>query len=283
MKVMLMAHTQVSQDFVQELCDAEKTRLLINNSPGKMVALTAIRTCYSANKPSEVVIKEGDKYFKQKATEGEGKEVDRLIRHIVGSGHTSTLEHISFTFSLEGVSRALLAQLTRHRVGFSYSVQSQRYVKQSTDSRHGAFDFVVPDKVKGNDVTEAVFEQAMQHAQRTYDTLIKCGVPQEDARAVLPNAATCNLVMTANLRALLDFCSKRDRRKGAQSEIATLAEKIKDKVIEVEPWTAEFFNNPETEQARRNNKLKSIIDKKGSLSDGELATELLKLLTGESK
>ncbi|WPF64925.1 thymidylate synthase [Staphylococcus phage MVC_VPHSA2] len=241
MKVTLIGHTQLSQEFKNELIAAEKAVLAQTKPAGQHIALTAIRTCYSANKPSEIVALEGDKYFKEKATEGEGKEIDRLIRMIVHSGHTSTLEHISFIFAVEDVSRALLAQLTRHRVGFGFSVQSQRYVKQSSDSKHGSFGYVVPEKVNKNDVTQAVFEQSMQHAQRTYDTLIKCGVPQEDARAVLPQAATCNLTLSVNLRALLDFYSKRMTGKGAQQEITVLAEKLKEEVVKVEPWIEGFF------------------------------------------
>ncbi len=241
MKVKLLAHSQVSQEFVSELCDAEAWTHYLDETSGKMIALSAIRTCYSANKPSEIVIKEGNKYFGTKAKEGTGSEADRLIRFIRSSGHTSTLEHISFTFAIEDVSRALLAQLTRHRVGFSFSVQSQRYVKQSSDSRHGGFNYVVPEKVKNDTMLENAFVEMMRITQQHYDFLISQGVPQEDARAVLPNAATCNLVMTANLTALLGFYEKRKPGNGAQKEITELAQLLKDKVVSVEPWTAELF------------------------------------------
>lgn len=244
MDVKLLAHTQVSKGFKAILHDAEQARLLMNCTDGQAIALSAIRTCYSANKPSEIVALEGEKYFKGKATDGKGgNEVDRLIRHIVGSGHTSTLEHLTYTFAVEGVSRALLAQLTRHRVGFSFSVQSQRYVKQSTDSRHGSFEFVIPERIENDVDAERMFIQAMNKAQLAYDLLIANGVPQEDARAVLPNAATTNLVLTVNLRSLLDFYSKRRKGKGAQHEITELAERLREEVVKVEPWTDEFFKN----------------------------------------
>lgn len=237
-----MAHTQLSQEFFEHVSGIdgiydEKDML---HEEAKLIALTAIRTCYSPNKPSDVVVIEGDKYLKQKATEGEGKEIDRLIRMIVKSGHTSTLEHISFNFAVEGVSRALLAQLTRHRVGFGFSVQSQRYVKQSSDSRHGGFDYVIPQKVIDKGL-EWYFKNAMEAIQAQYDYLIANGVPQEDARAVLPQAATCNLVLSVNLRALLDFYAKRQAGKGAQHEITLLAERLKEEVVKVEPWVAGFF------------------------------------------
>jgi thymidylate synthase (FAD) len=164
-----------------------------------------------------------------------------LFRYIVNSGHTSTLEHITFTFAIEGVSRALLAQLTRRRVGFSYSVQSQRYVRFGSNDKSGGFDYVVPESVKENGDADVCFHDAMTMAQEMYDLLRKAGVPAEDARMVLPNAAATNLVMTANLRALLDFYGKRRKGRGAQWEIAELAEKLREEVTKVEPWTDAFF------------------------------------------
>jgi thymidylate synthase (FAD) len=260
MNVKLIAHTQLSDNFQDVLFDNDETAELLftkkGNSAvikahGQAVALTAIRTCYSPGKPSEIVAKEGAKYFGSKSTDSEGgTEADRLFRMIVRSGHTSTLEHLSFTFAIEDVSRALLAQLTRHRVGFSYSVQSQRYVKFGSNDRSGGFDYVVPDSINvdktvGKEGEEQsadyLFERAMEWAQLSYDQLRRAGVPAEDARAVLPQASACNLVMTANLRAILEFYSKRQPGKGAQKEITELAVALKDAVINVEPWTSQFF------------------------------------------
>jgi thymidylate synthase (FAD) len=256
MNVSLLAHTQLSHKFIEKLKAELDFAMPFTN--GQAVALTAIRTCYSPGKPSEIVAKEGAKYFGKQATDGEaGTEADRLFRMIVRSGHSSTLEHISFTFAIEDVSRALLAQLTRHRVGFSYSVQSQRYVKFGSGDRSGGFEHVVPDSIpKGKDVDWVnsdgedgfagagyIFADAMYFAQKAYDKLREAGVPAEDARAVLPQASACNLVMTANLRAILEFYSKRQPGKGAQKEITELAVALKDAVINVEPWTAQFFAN----------------------------------------
>ena len=249
MKVKLLAHTQLSDEFYDsfdvynEFIEIEGNELdRLGATDGQAVALSAVRTCYSANKPSEIVAKEGGRYFGNKATDGgKGTEADRLMRHIIASKHTSTLEHITFTFAIEGVSRALLAQLTRHRVGFSFSVQSQRYVKQSSDSKHGGFDFVVPEKVKESTWAHGQFNTAMRLAQEQYDELIRLGVPQEDARMVLPQAATTNLVMTVNLRSLLDFYAKRRKGNGAQADITELAERLRKEVVKVEPWVGEFF------------------------------------------
>lgn len=261
MNIKLLAHTQLSQDFIAKM--DEYTDSLYDNKrldDGQVVALTAIRTCYSPNKPSEIVAKEGAKYFGKQATDGEqGTEADRLFRHIVRSGHSSTLEHLSFTFAIEGISRAILAQLTRHRVGFSFSVQSQRYVRFGSFDRSKGFDYVVPEKIAEDKESirmfdeacsetydgtiQDIFESMMRKAQENYDLLRSFGVPAEDARAVLPQAAATNLVMTANLRSLLEFYAKRKAGKGAQAEIARLAEELKDAVIAVEPWTSQFFEN----------------------------------------
>jgi thymidylate synthase (FAD) len=250
MNVRLIAHTQLTKDFAKHILDiigvrgygdTDPREILPCETSGQAVSLTAIRTCYSANKPSEIVAKEGAKYFGKPATDGKGgSDADRLFRHIVNSGHTSTLEHLTFTFAIEGVSRALLAQLTRHRVGFSFSVQSQRFVRFGSDDKTGGFDYVVPPSIQAK--CPELFDEIMERIQDDYDTLREVyGIAAEDARMVLPNAAATNLVMTANLRALLDFYGKRRKGRGAQWEIAELAEELRKAVVEVEPWTDAFF------------------------------------------
>ncbi|MGI1828761.1 FAD-dependent thymidylate synthase [Bacillus safensis] len=266
MNVQLLAHTMITEKFAKSFAlnetETELTDVgeLFRNgaTDGQAVALSSIRTCYSATKPSEIVAKEGAKYFGSKASDGGGgTDADRLFRQIVASKHTSTLEHLTFTFAIEGVSRALLAQLTRHRAGFSFSVQSQRYVRLGSGDRSGGFDYVVPEKVTDDKTANMydfvygvpisdrpsteIFAEAMEIAQQAYDKLREAGVPAEDARAVLPQAAATNLVMTVNLRALLDFYAKRRKGNGAQAEIADLAEALRRAVTEVEPWTAQFF------------------------------------------
>jgi thymidylate synthase (FAD) len=238
MSVKLIAHTALSGDFWWE---TEMKGGVPNDA--QAVALTAIRTCYSANKPSEIVTLEGERYFGQSASDDEGgTEADRLFRHITRSGHTSTLEHITYTFAIEGVSRALLAQLTRHRVGFSFSVQSQRYVRFGSGDKTGGFDYVVPPSIAANSDALKTFEFYMNAIQGVYDDLRAMGIPPEDARMVLPNAAATNLTMTANLRALLDFYGKRRKGRGAQWEIAELAERLREEVTRVDPWTAPYFD-----------------------------------------
>lgn len=254
MKITLLGHTQIADGLLlgDHACNEWEYGRVAN---GQVIALAAIRQCYSHKTAVEVLETESEKYFGDRGQEGK-----RLFNHIVKSGHTSTLEHINFTFTVEGVSRALLAQLTRHRQ-LSFSVQSQRYNKFSSDSRSGGFDYVKPDKLDfgklellnhdeekkmhaHNAMVEAnnIFDGCMEMIQEAYDKLIAMGIPQEDARSVLPNAATCNLVTSGNLRAWLEFYKKRKKGEGAQAEIAEFAEHIKNAIVEVEPWTSEYFD-----------------------------------------
>lgn len=252
MNVELIAHTNLSDSFIKNIASQNMVATSVKAGSSKIVALTAIRTCYSHLKPTEIFSVEGEKYINQEATDGEGgTEADRLFRHITRSGHTSTLEHLNYTFAIEGVSRSLLAQLTRHR-HLSFSVQSQRYVRMGSEDKSGGFEYVVPSSVndkfypyvlhdKSPYHAENIFIAAMESAQETYDKLRSAGVPAEDARMVLPNAATCNMVMTGNLRTLLDFYGKRKPGKGAQWEIADLAERIKAEIVKVDSWLEPYF------------------------------------------
>src|SRR5690606_39519933 len=119
LSVMLIGKTEMSRKFFDKLEQENPDMLsaiLHDSLDSQAISLTAIRTCYSTNKPTEIVAKEGEKYFNRDATDGEGgKEADRLIRHIIRSKHTSTLEHISYTFAIEGLSSSALTQLTRQR------------------------------------------------------------------------------------------------------------------------------------------------------------------------
>ncbi|CAM2953446.1 FAD-dependent thymidylate synthase [Paenibacillus sediminis] len=263
MNVKLIANTALSTEFLESIHPIGEP---VGVNERAAIALTAIRTCYSPLKPTEIIVKEGAKYFGQSASDGEsGTEADRLFRHITRSGHKSTLEHITYTFAIEGVSRALLAQLTRHR-HLSFSVQSQRYVRFGSADKSGGFDYVKPpsldgkttdghrlvrfDEEKGESIwrdltANDVFVEAMRDIQASYDRLRRAGVPAEDARMVLPNAATCNLVMTGNLRTFLDFYAKRRPGNGAQWEIADLAVKLRDEIVEVDPWLAPYFDEKE--------------------------------------
>ena len=128
----------------------------------------------------------------------------RLTRMMVKSGHHSTIEHVSFTFAIEGISRACTHQLVRHRIA-SYSQQSQRYVK-ATDFRESA---IKPATIARNPEASVRFDELMDKVSACYKELVELGIPAEDARFVLPNAAETKIVVTMNARSLLHFFEER--------------------------------------------------------------------------
>ena len=202
---------------------------------------TAIRTCYSPNEQDYVFNEEYAQYL-NKPSEKYGDDAMRLINDIVKLEHWSTLEHVTFNFFVSGVSRSLLAQLTRHRIGWSYSVQSQRYVRMSSNSKHGQFDYVIPPKALAASEAHKAYIDAMEQIQQAYDKLISLKLISEDARYVLPNAATTNITVSCNLRSFLDFYKKRGPDGHAQWEIQELAEAMKAEILEVDPRFEMIFN-----------------------------------------
>jgi len=183
---------------------------LIAHTPGAgELAAVAARLCYSGSDIAQL---------QSLATE---REQLGFLRGVMSSGHLSVVEHASFTFAIEGVSRALLAQLTRHRIA-SFSVQSQRYV-----SFEQGFDYVIPPAIQALG-QEAVDEYDAQMAQihRWYlgwqNRLGRDENGNEDARFVLPNACETRLILTMNARELLHFFSLRCCNR-AQWEIRALA------------------------------------------------------------
>ena len=148
----------------------------------------------------------------------------KLVRACINKGHYSITEHSAASFHVSGVSRSLLAQITRHRQ-LSFCVRSQRYCKEDGST-------FVPAKFDDEQMVE--FEAAMDNAQQHYDTLISMGAKAEDARAVLPNACATEFVVTANFRAWYEFLQKRQDR-AAQKEIRDLADMIHSKLVKISP------------------------------------------------
>ena len=158
----------------------------------------------------------------------------RLIRQVIDSGHDSPIEHVSFTFAISGVSRALSHQLVRHRIA-SYSQQSQRYV-EATD-----FRYIVPPEIAKIPGAAERYMQAMKSAAGAYADLMvfltnagRGKKAAEDARYVLPNACETRLVVTMNCRSLLHFFSLRCCER-AQWEIRELARLMLAACMEVSP------------------------------------------------
>jgi thymidylate synthase (FAD) len=144
----------------------------------------------------------------------------KALKNAMAGGHESVLEHCKFSFQIEGVSRALLAQLTRHRIA-SFSVQSQRYV-----SYENGFDYVTPPSILALGAeAEKRYHTQMEMMHMWYCEWLKNDVTPEDARFVLPNACTTKLVVTMNARELRHFFSLRCCNR-AQWEIRQMADEM---------------------------------------------------------
>ncbi|MDR1926964.1 MAG: FAD-dependent thymidylate synthase [Endomicrobium sp.] len=181
-----------------------KVKLLrFTKEPEEICALAA-RMCYSSVDIDEIV----GNFTKEK--------IKKLLAKIISSKHHSVLEHASFTFGIEGVSRALLAQLTRHRIA-SFSVQSQRYVKFKKN-----IEFVTSETIKKNKYLFEKYNEFLKIAEELYKELLNAGVPAEDARYVLPNASSTTIIITMNARELRHFFSLRTCNR-AQWEIRNMA------------------------------------------------------------
>ncbi len=157
------------------------------------------------------------------------ERVASVLSTIMAGGHFSTLEHASYTFAIDGVSRALTHQLVRHRLA-SFNQQSQRYVKFKE-----GIEVIKPDTIAKNEKANALFDSAMQVAEQAYADLVELGIPAEDARFVLPNAAETKIVVTMNVRELLHFFELRCCNR-AQWEIRELACKMLDLVRPSAPF-----------------------------------------------
>ena len=181
--------------------------------PERVVAIAA-RVCYSP-----LTIAELDQELSD-------QETGDLISLLLRQGHTSPLEHVSFTFGIEG-SRAALNQLVRHRIA-SYSQQSQRYV------RLDHFECVVPPAVAATPAAAEIFEHMRQETHQAYRQLLELGVAKEDARYVLPIGALSRIVATYNARSLHNLFTLRCCER-AQWEIRDIAREMLALVRDVAP------------------------------------------------
>lgn len=213
--------------------------LLQYNPDCEKIVAAAAKLCYSSS-PIDGIL--------------DGLDEDKtqsFIARLVSMGHESPIEHISFTFGIEGVSRSLLAQITRHRLA-SFSVKSQRYVKE------GQFEFVTPPEIEKIPEAKAEFLKAMADDVASYNKLadvlfskhfsdmINAGTDEkkakrdaekkaiEDARYVLPNACETKMILTMNARSLMNFFHHRCCER-AQWEIRELACEMLKLVKEVAP------------------------------------------------
>ena len=183
--------------------------------PERTIALAA-RLCYSPTGLDEL------------RGRIDAADITSFIDKIMSLGHHSVLEHASFSFGVEGISRVTSHQLVRHRVA-SYSQQSQRYVSHVT-----AFDAITPPSIAATPEAAARFHDAIAHAHRAYAELVAAGIEPEDARYLLPNATETKIVITMNARQLLHFFQLRCCER-AQWEIRAMATEMLALVRPVAP------------------------------------------------
>lgn len=179
-------------------------------------------------------------------------KVDKFLDMLMDLGHESPIEHVTFTFGAEGISRVLTHQLVRHRIGCSYSQQSQRYVKLEQ------FEYIIPPEIEKIHAAKEKFIKAMEEDQRVYNELVELLMEEhfkrylnegktekqarsmaektaiEDARYVFPNACETKIVFTMSARALMNFFRHRCCNR-AQWEIRELAEEMLKQLKGVAP------------------------------------------------
>lgn len=216
-----------------------KVNLMRYTPDGEKLIASAAKLCYSSVGVSEI----------EEALDE--NKVESFLNLLVKLGHESPIEHISFTFGIEGVSRTLTHQLVRHRIA-SFSQQSQRYVKLDQ------FEYIIPPHIKRDKKANEIFIKAMEESQKAYDELVDilynkhysnyldCGLSEkeaknksekeaiEDARYVFPNACESKIVVTMNARSLMNFFSLRTCNR-AQWEIRSLAIEMLKEVKKVYP------------------------------------------------
>lgn len=222
-------------------------------NPEKVIAASA-KLCYSGSGVDDIM-KNLDE-----------RNITKFIDMLMSYGHQSPIEHVSFTFAIEGVSRSLTHQLVRHRIA-SYSQQSQRYVKLSQ------FQYIVPPEIEKNRKAKEIFVKTMEQDQKAYDELVqllkesaydelkedytkanKSELDEkhitlflnksekkaiEDARYVFPNACETKIIVTMNARELMHFFNERCCNR-AQWEIRVMAREMLNKVKNVAPVLFKF-------------------------------------------
>lgn len=183
-----------------------KVVLLEYTPDPELTVAIAARLCYSSTDIDGL---------KDKLTVDDAR---KLIKKIIRMGHLSVLEHASFTFGIEGISRACSHQLVRHRIA-SYSQQSQRYVNMEESQ------FVIPPSIEADSKALRIYMNTLRLIRKRYAELVQMGCPIEDARYILPNATETKIIVTMNARELLHFFKLRCCRR-AQWEIREVAKQM---------------------------------------------------------
>ncbi len=179
---------------------------MVHTRDGEVLCALAMASCRSNKPASKIGLTENT--------------VKRFIKMAINLGHESVLEHAVITFDVSEVSRSCTHQLVRHRVA-SYSQQSQRHVKINTETEW----YITPPIVKENNKVNDLYKLYMEQIATHYNNLLNLGIPEEDARFILPNACKSNIVVTMNCRELRHFFKLRCDP-DAQWEIRVVAKEM---------------------------------------------------------
>ncbi|HUY39696.1 MAG TPA: FAD-dependent thymidylate synthase [Candidatus Binataceae bacterium] len=188
----------------------------------------AFRTCYSSDTPIEV-------WEKIKTEKISHETIRKFIVERLKTGHASPLEQVVFWFGISGVSRSLSHQFVRHRIGISFEQQSQRYVKFKQDK----MAYVLPQSWQRMGL-DGEYEELLAKVSELYAKALKAGIPAEDARFVLPNAAPTNFHVMVNFAEMLHICDLRLCVR-AQWEIRRMVAMMRAEIKRVLPEIAVFL------------------------------------------
>jgi len=188
----------------------------------------AFRTCYSADTHIEI-------WEKIEAAKISHDKIREFITERLKTGHASPLEQVVFWFGISGVSRSLSHQFVRHRIGISFEQQSQRYVKFKQDK----LAFVLPESWSRAGLDDE-FSQLLEHTSALYARALKAGIPAEDARFILPNAAPTNFHVMVNFAEMLHICDLRLCVR-AQWEIRRMVALMRAEIKKILPEIAVFL------------------------------------------
>ena len=214
-RVELIAHTAIVPDAIEQRMEIQE-----GSTDAETLTVYAGRSCYESwSRPNEKT----------------REDKDYLRRTLFEQGHFSILEHASATFYLTGVSRALLAEITRHR-HLSFSVMSQRFVDESDAN------IVIPPAARGSEKLTWEFENAAAGARHSYrelvEALLDSGLARkqarEAARAVLPNMTETKIVVTGNMRAWHEVIERRTAP-DADAEFQQVAGMIREQLQQIAP------------------------------------------------
>jgi thymidylate synthase (FAD) len=215
-----------------------KVKLLTHTPDPERLIATAAKLCYSSSDIDDISVGLTDEKIKS------------FLDMLMSIGHESPLEHVTFTFAIEGISRSCSHQLVRHRIA-SYSQKSQRYVDENQ------FEYVTPPYIEHDVQMNALFQECMHEIQNVYEKLRNgltayhetvlnhktnpvdahkqsVKLANEDARFVLPNACTTSVMVTMNIRTLFNFFKHRCCNR-AQWEIREMAELMYRECVKVCP------------------------------------------------